>query len=238
MWPAILSALPGIISAAGGVAGLFGHKNKPGKSFNRELDKIPGQVNPYYQPYIDAGRGALNTLQGEYGKSINDPGGLYSELGKGYTQSPGYANKLKAAMQAAGNAGASGGMLGTPAHAETAGQIGGNIANQDFEQYMNHIMGIYNTGLTGEGDINRQGRESSESYGNLLGNITGQKGQNNYADTAGKNTSNASNWSNITGGVSGALQGYNDYGMPKSNDYQNNPKVKQFMEWLSTQGDY
>jgi len=46
----------------------------------------------------------------------NDPDGLYSKLGQGYKESPGYQFKLKQAMMAGDNAAAAGGMAGTPQH--------------------------------------------------------------------------------------------------------------------------
>ncbi|TAL08461.1 MAG: hypothetical protein EPO02_12790 [Nitrospirae bacterium] len=226
MLGALFSALPGLISAGGGLAGLFGgHGKNPTDVANKYLNQIPGQMKPYYDPYMNAGRDSLETLKGQYGNLVNNPGELYNKLGAGYQESPGYANKLKAALQASTNAQAAGGMLGTPAHAESSADIAGNVANQDFEQYLNHVMGLYGQGLAGNQTLETQGQNASQDYGNLVGNVLGQKAQYGYAGQAGKNLQNNNNWSGIAGGLAGANQGYNNY-MQNQN----------LMNWLKSQG--
>ena len=115
MWQALLSALPGIASAAGGVAGLFGKKGRnPADASNQYLDQIPGAMKPYYQPYMDSGSRSMGKLEGEYGSALDDPNSIYNKLSSGYKESPGYQAKLQAALGAGQNASAAGGMLGTP----------------------------------------------------------------------------------------------------------------------------
>ena len=223
MWPALLAAAPGIASAFGGVAGLFGnhHKTNPATAANAELNKISGQVKPYYDPYINAGRGALSDLQQRYQQQLNNPGELYNQLGAGYKESPGYANTMRAALTGVGNANAAGGTLGTPMHQQNAAETAGNVANKDFESYLNHIFGLYGQGLEGEQGLNTQGYDASSSMGNILGSVTGQRAQNAFTGQQGENAGRAQNWSNIFGGLQGANQGYNNY-----NQTQN------LMDWL------
>lgn len=213
MFQALLAALPGIMSAAGGLSGLFGNKNKgnPADAANRYLDQIPGQMNPYYQPYMDAGKGALGKLTGEYGNTIDDPNSIYNKLAEGYKESPGYAFKLKQALGAGQNASAAGGMLGTPQDVQQQSQIGHDIADQDFEKYMERMNGIYNRGLQGEEGINQKGFDASTGYGNMLGSILGQKGMNAFTGQQGQNQANQANWSNFFGGIGQGVQGYNDW---------------------------
>ena len=204
-----VAAIPGIASAVGGIAGLF-HKNKnPADVANKTIGQIPGSVNPYYQPYIDSGKGALGKLQGEYGKMINNTGDLYNQLGSGYKESPGYQFRLQQAMNAGNNASAAGGMAGSSQHEQQNMQVAGDMADADFEKYMNHVMGLYGQGIEGEKGLNTQGYDASSSYGNLVGSVLGQQGQNAYAGQAGENASNAKNWSNIFSSSGGqALANY------------------------------
>ncbi len=207
---ALMGMLGGLGSAAGGIAGLFGNKNKnkPATAANQYLDQIPGAMNPYYQPYMDAGKGALGSLQGEYGSALNDPNAIYNKLAGGYKESPGYQFKLKSALGAGQNASASGGMLGTPQDVQQQEQIGHDISDQDFEKYMQHMSGIYNRGLEGEEGINKQGFDASTGYGNMLGSILGQKGKMAYEGANAANTAKGQNWSNIFSGLGSAATGY------------------------------
>lgn len=216
-----LAALPGIMSAAGGAMSLFGKKKNPMNEANQYLNQIPGQAQPYYQPYIDAGKNALNTVQGEYGKLINDPGAMYNKFGEGFKESPGYQFKLKQALDAQGNASARGGMLGTPQDQYQASEVAHGMADQDFNDYMSQIFGMYGKGLEGEQGIENQGYGASTDYANMLSNILGQKGKMAYEGANAANQANAQGWSNIFGGIAGAGQGY-----------MQNKQQQQLLDWL------
>jgi hypothetical protein len=217
MLPALLAMAPGIMSMIGGAAGLFGSHGKHGKSSaksnpayaaNQQLDKIPGQVNPYYQPYINRGQQAGDQLTGQYNQMTGNPGELYASLGKGYQESPGYQFKLQQALNAQGNASARGGMLGTPQDQQYSGQIAHDLSNQDFEDYMNHVLGIYGAGQAGQQQQQQQGFDASKGYGDILGNIGGQKAQNSFAGQDFMNQNNKTNWGNIFSGAGQAAGSY------------------------------
>lgn len=155
------------------------------------LDKIPGTMKPYFDPYIDRGREAGDTLHQQYGDMTNNPGEFYSNLGKGYTQSPGYKNKMEAAMTAGTNAAASGGMLGTPQDEEARGNMAGDVANQDYQAYMDHMMQVFGQGQKGQQSEEAQGYGASTQLGEDLGGVEGRKAQLDYEGVAGKNKFNA-----------------------------------------------
>lgn len=187
-----------------------GHQKNPADVANDYLNKIPGQVNPYYQPYIDQGREANKHLTEQYGKLTNNPNDLYSELGKGYQQSPGYQFKLNQALQSGTNAAAAGGMAGSQMHQQQAMQMGNDIANQDYEQYINHILGLYGTGLQGEQGLSQQGYNASTGYGDILGSNLGAQAGYGYAGQAGENankTGRLNNFLNLGGTVLGGMLG-------------------------------
>lgn len=169
----------------------------PSKQANRYLDQIPGQMQPYYQPYMDAGKGSLETLQNQYGDLIGDPGKKYADLGAGYKESPGYQYKLQQALGAQANAQARGGMLGTPQDQTYAMQTANDIASQDFNDYMEKVLGLYGTGLKGNEGIEQQGYEANTNYGNMLGSITGQKARNSYDERIAKNKARAKMWGDV-----------------------------------------
>ena len=204
----MMGMLGGLGQAAGGIAGLFGHKKNPAKGALDELGRIPGQTQGYYQPYQQAGNQALNSLMGQYGSLMNNPGQKFGDLGAGYKESPGYQKTLMEALSGANNAAAMGGQLGTPQHQDYAAQAAGNVANEDYEQYINHILGMYGQGLQGQQGIETQGYGANTDYANMLANLGQQRAQYQYAGQAGQNAANAQNWGNIFGGAAQAGSGY------------------------------
>lgn len=214
---AALSALPGIGSAIGGIAGLFHKQKNPADAANKYLDKIPGAMQPYYQPYMQAGKGALGNLQNMYGELTGNPGELFSRLGAGYQASPGYQFALKQALAAGGNAAAAGGMLGTPQHRDNNMETAQGLASKDFENYINHVLGLYGQGREGLEELNKLGYGANTGYGNVLGSVLGQQAQNAFTGQTGLNQANQANWSNIFGGLGAAGQGYNDYNQQQAN---------------------
>lgn len=206
-WMRNLGLGAGLGQLGGGIAGMFGlGKGKnPADSANEYLNRIPGAMNPYYKPYQDAGKDAMGDLKGRYGNLMDNPGDIFNKLGQGYKESPGYQRALQAALGAGSNAQAAGGMLGTPQHEQQNMQIASDMQGKDFEQYMQHMLGMYGAGLGGEEGINKMGYGANTDYGNMLGTLLGKQGEYAYNGQAGENQGNQMNWNNIFGGLGGLL---------------------------------
>lgn len=215
MNPAIFAALPGIISAAGGAFGLFGGNKRnyeaPMNAANAHLDRIPGETNPYYQPYINSGRDSLKTLQDQYGNLLNNPNEMYNKFSSGYKESPGYQTRLEEALRAITNSEAAGGMAGSPEHQQLAAGKALDLRSEDFEKYLEHVFGLYGKGLSGTEGLNEQGYGASTDYGNMLANIRGQKAKMAYETGNAMNTGRGQDFSNLIGGAGAAATGYNSY---------------------------
>lgn len=153
------------------------------------LDKIPGTITPYYDPYVNSGRDSLGTLQEQYNKLIQNPGAMLNSFGQGYDQSPGYNLEYNQGMNAINNAAASGGFLGTSGHQEQAGALASGLAGQDFYKYLSHILGLYGQGLEGEGQLNQQGYNASTGLAENLGSNLSQQGNLAYQGQANENAS-------------------------------------------------
>lgn len=165
------------------------------------FDQVPGTIKPYYDPYINAGKDALGTLQGQYNTLLNDPNSLMAKLGGGFQQSPGYQFQKNEAMNAANNAAASGGMLGTPYHQQQAAGMVNNLANQDYYNFLNNSMGLYGKGLSGYEGINQTGyNASNELAGSLASNLMNQ-GQLAYQGQASSNEAKNAGMGNLAGVV-------------------------------------
>src|ERR1700685_1979054 len=141
--------------------------NNPANAAMPYLDKIPGAVSPYYKQYQDRGGRAGENLESEYGQLTGNPGDLYSKLGEGYKQSPGYQFKLQQALMAGNNAAAAGGLAGSGQHQQINEQTANDIASGDFNDYMKNIMGLYNTGIKGQEGLNEQGYNANNEFANI-----------------------------------------------------------------------
>src|SRR5262245_20250391 len=67
----------------------------PATQASQTIGQIPNQMNPYFQPYINAGMNALPQMQNQYGNLLNNPGGLMNRIGQSYQQSPGFDFAMK-----------------------------------------------------------------------------------------------------------------------------------------------
>lgn len=176
---------------------LFSGGKDPSKEANKYLQQVPGAVSPYYTPYIQQGQNANNILQGQYGQLINDPNALFAKFGQGYQQSPGYQFKLNQALQSGTNAAAAGGMAGSPAHQQQNMQLANDIASQDYNDYINHILGLYGLGLQGEQGLGEQGFKASLGYGDILGTNLANQANLAYEGRAAQNANKSNLWNNI-----------------------------------------
>lgn len=173
----------------------------PAKKAMPYLEGIPGAISPYYEPYMKAGAGALPVLQGEYGDLISNPGGFLNKMGQGFQQSPGFKFALDQALQGSGHAAAAGGMAGSPEHQFQNMQIGTQLGNQDYYNYIKNALGIYGTGLEGFGGIARMGQQAGSSMADQIAQALASQAQLRYAGTANQNQSNNAMFGNIMQGL-------------------------------------
>lgn len=198
---------PAVGGIASGIAGLFGVGGKnPSKAAMGYLNQIPGQTQPYYQPYMEAGKGALSDLQNQYKDLLG--GNVQGRLGESYTESPGYKFALQQALNASNNAHAAGGQLGIPAHEQANMDIAQGLAARDYENYLRNQIGLYGEGLQGEQGLNQMGYSANTGFADMLANLYGTKAQYAAGGADWKNQQNNNAWSNIFGGFGSLFGGH------------------------------
>jgi hypothetical protein len=166
------------------------------------LQQIPGQLTPYYQPYMDAGTGAMTNLQGQYGQLINDPGAKFNQIGQSFQQSPGFNWQMQQALQGANHAAAAGGMAGSPEHEQQNESVANNLANQDYYNYMDHVMPMYTEGLHGEQDLMHQGYNATKSLTDQIAQELSQSARLQYGENASKTAAESSIFGGVAEGAS------------------------------------
>lgn len=184
------------------------NNKNPADSAMQYMKNIPGLIKPIYDPYMQAGKDSLSTLMGQYGSLVKDPGNMFNAFGSGYQSSPGYQFQMNQGMNAANNAAAAGGMLGTPAHQNQSASIASNLANQDFMSYIQSILGMYGQGLSGMSGINQLGYSAANEFGNTLANNELNKANMAFQGQANQNSQNSSLFNNLMGGIGSIAGGF------------------------------
>lgn len=197
----LLSGLGGI----GAASGIFGKYQDPSKAAMGYMDRIPSTVKPYYDPYIESGRRANTQLEGQYQQQVTNPQELYQRLSQGYSESPGYQYRMREGQNAADRAASAGGMVGTPGHQKMATQMGQDIANQDFNTWLEKILGMYLGGQKGMEGMNERGFTAGTGLADILGtNMTNQAGLA-YHGAEDRNQYNADTSSSFLKGIQDLL---------------------------------
>ena len=194
----ILSGIGGIVS---GIGGLIGHKKNPAEEANKYISQIPGATKQYYDPYNQAGQNMLGGLQDQYSGLMNNPGGKFNEIGQNFQQSPGFQFALQQALQGAGHAAAAGGMAGSPMHEQQNMQLGTDIANQDYYNYMQGATGLYGQGLQGAQGLAGLGAQAGNNQANQVAQALAQQGAYGYEGAAQYNLNKGKAWSQIGSGL-------------------------------------
>lgn len=143
-------------------------RDDPAKDANKYLNQIPGMGKQYYNPFINRGAAAGDTLQGEYGKLLN-PTSFMDSIMKNFSLSPGATYERDQLGKGIGNTAAAGGFAGTPEHQRQYGEMADKIMSGDMQQYLTNALGIYDTGLGGEEKFFNTGYNASSSLADLLG---------------------------------------------------------------------
>lgn len=187
----------------------------PSSNAEDTLNQIPSTITPYYQPYINAGQQSLQTLGNQYGNLLGNysqlqsvltqllmnPGGTLNTLGAGYEQSPGYSWEVQQGQEAAENAADAGGYAGTPQDQQYQAEMTEGIANQDYNQWLNEVLGIgktglkgvgklYGTGLSGVENLNKMGYDASSQLAEGLAQYLTTLSNEEYASSVNQNEHN------------------------------------------------
>lgn len=170
------------------------------------IGQIPSQLKPYYDPFINAGTSAIPTLQDQYSKLMNDPGGMFNQMGQSFQKSPGFDFAMQQALQGSNHAAAAGGMAGSPQHEQQNQQLATNLADQDYYNYMDHVMPMYSQGLHGEEGLMHQGFSATSELTQQIAQALAAQSMMQFAQNAGKKQSQSDMFGDILGGAAAAMK--------------------------------
>lgn len=179
-----------------------GHYKNPANAADAYLADIPGTYHQYLDPYAHEGTADLKPLHDQFMALMNDPQGFYHKLASGFQASPGYQYQVNQGENAINNAAAAGGMSGSPEHQLHAGQMANNLANQDFNGYMNRVGGYFGQGLRGLSGLENQGYNAGNTLANSIAQVLSQRASNAYAGAENSNAHHAAQargWGGLIG---------------------------------------
>ena len=107
-------------------------------------------------PYLSAIPGIMQHYYAPYQQMWQDPSSIMNRLGSGYQASPGYQFQLGQAMKSIGQSAAAGGMAGSPQQQQQSAQMATGMASQDFNKYLQNMLGMYMGGVQGYSQLGQQ----------------------------------------------------------------------------------
>jgi hypothetical protein len=201
----------GIFDSIGNLFSGGGKYKNPANSAMPYLNQIPGQTQPYQQPWFDAGKAAIPGLTDQYNQAITNPGGKVNDIGQSYKESPGFKFALQQALNSINQKNAAGGMAGSPQNNQYDMELATNLANQDYNTWLDKALGIYGTGLSGQQHVSDEGQKSGQSMADMIAQMLAQQGNLAYTGQQNENQNNANKssnmWNNI-GKVAGAASAF------------------------------
>jgi hypothetical protein len=174
-------------------SGIGGPQKNPANEADKYYRQVPDQLHQGYDPYVRAGTDSMGSFQEQLRRMSEHPTDVLDEMGGHYEQSPGYQNSVYEATKAANNAASASGRAGSPASsAALAKQIAGYSSN-DFNNYIDHSMGVYNNGVNGLGSMTDMGFRASTGLADSLANNLMSEGNLRYAGQVNSNQRAADN---------------------------------------------
>lgn len=200
-----------------------GGGNSPMNAANQYLNQIPGVGHQGYDPYVNAGLDASGKTKNQYEDLMNDPTGFINKLMEDYKPSEGYQFQKDQLTKELGNTAAAGGIAGTPQDQMNQGQGIQKLLSGDMQQFLQKVLGVFNTGLEGEEGVAGRGFDASKNLTDLLGGALNQQGGLAFQDQQQKNQNKNGLWSmfgkalgagagGLLGGVPGAKVGSSIFG--------------------------
>jgi len=150
------------------ITGVSSNWQNPATAAQTYLDKIPEYANQYYQPYIDQGNSSRDILSKQYGQMSQNPADYYNSLYQTYEPSDYYKYNSDQMQKNMTNTAASGGYAGTENDVYNQAQQQNALLNQDWNSYLNSLLGIQGTGLQGEQGFYNTGYNASTGAANMM----------------------------------------------------------------------
>lgn len=167
---------------------LFGGGKKPMDAANQYLDKIPGEAHNTYDDYINQGKESGGNAHQAFEDMMKDPQGFINKIMGGYQESDQYKYQKDKLGTAMSNTAAAGGIAGTPLDQMNQGENLQKLLSADQQEWLQNVLGRYDTGLKGESDEATRGYDASGKLNDLITGGLNQQGGLAFNNAQQKNS--------------------------------------------------
>lgn len=174
------------------------------------LNQIPGMEKQYYDPFINRGNEAANTLTPQFNQMSSDPAQFLEGLMGKYAPSRAYQLRNEEALRSAGNTAAAGGMRGSLNDIKNESRISDALLGDDMQQWLQNVLGIQGKGQEGLGHQVDTGFLGTQGLTGDLSNVLGTQAGLAFQGQANQNKSR----SDALSGILQALGGVAGFGLP------------------------
>ena len=186
------------------------YKN-PADAAQPYFEQMPSYISKYEDPYINYGLNAGAQNANQFSKMATDPTGYYNDLYSTYEPSDSYQYNSDKMAETASNTAAAGGYSGTDSDIEKQTEQQNALLDQDWQQYLNNVLGIQGTGLQGNQSFYNTGFQASNtSLDDYLGMLNAEAGLA-YNSTSQENSYNQAQQNALLGAL-GKASGSAAYG--------------------------
>lgn len=144
------------------------------------LNQIGDVGKRSYEPYVAEGEEARQSVNPVYRQMARSPVSFLQRIQQQYSPTEGYKLRERKGLEAAQNAAAAGGYVGTPYDQEQQAGIVQGLLGEDMQQFLQNVLGIQGAGLQGSENVIGRGFQSSSNLADYLGSNLGQMAQMAY----------------------------------------------------------
>lgn len=152
-------------------------------------NKIPGMEKDAYNPYIQRGNDAYNKFNPVYDRMSSDPAAFLQSIMDKFQPSKSYQLERDEATRAAGNSAAAGGMRGGVNDVSNQARITDSLMGNDMQQWLKNVMGIQDSGLSGEQHLYDTGYDATKALTGDMSNLYGTQGSLAFQGQTNQNQS-------------------------------------------------
>lgn len=158
-----------------------GGKRAGGKRARRELQRGYDAAEGRYQPFYDAGVAEISPYQ-NYVNQLSDPQQYYADVMSTYEESPLAQLQTEEAIQAANQAAAASGLLGSNALYEDIAQDAQRRYQADQQRYLQNVLGIGQQFTSGAQPLLSMGGQAASALANLDVGLGEEMGRLDFMD--------------------------------------------------------
>ncbi len=183
---------------------MFGGKGDK-KLDNTYFNKIQDMEHQAYDPYIQHGQDAYNTMNPIAQQMTNDPSGYLSNLQNQYQQSPMMKYQDNQMLGDAAHAAAAGGMKGSIGDIDNQSHLTDTLMSNNMQDWMKNTLNLQQSGMGGLQNLYGMGFDANQNMAGDLSNLYGQQSERAFQNSQENNKNWFDKLSGMFSGMAGGM---------------------------------